>query len=123
MSFLLTLLVSTGLGILSGLGVGGGSLLILWLTLVCRMDYTVAKYINLLFFLPPALISTVIHFLRGNLSVKRILPAALAGSLSAALFTMLSSSWDVDILRKLFGVLLLFTAWRELRYKNRQQNL
>lgn len=122
MPFFLTLFVSSILGLLSGLGVGGGSLLILWLTLACQMDYTGAKHINLLFFLPPALISTVIHLVRGKLSVKRILPAALAGSASAALFTMLSSSWDVGILRKFFGVLLLFTAWRELRYKNRQQS-
>ena len=44
MPFLLTLCVSAGLGFLSGLGVGGGSLMIVWLTLVCKMDYPAAKY-------------------------------------------------------------------------------
>lgn len=117
MSFLLTICVSAVLGLLSGLGVGGGSLLILWLTLVVQTDYTTAKYINLLFFLPPALISTVIHLIRKKLPIKKVIPAALAGSASAAIFTILSSSWDVEILRKLFGALLLITAWRELKYK------
>ena len=51
MPFFITLALSTVLGLLSGLGVGGGSLLILWLTLVCKIDYPVAKYMNLLFFL------------------------------------------------------------------------
>ena len=121
MSFLITVCISAALGLLSGLGIGGGSLLILWLTLVVHMDYTTAKYINLLFFLPPALISTVVHLFRKELSIKKVFPAALAGGASAILFTILSNSWNVDILKKIFGILLLLTAWRELRYKNKQQ--
>lgn len=123
MSFFITVCISAALGLLSGLGIGGGSLLILWLTLVVHMDYTIAKYINLLFFLPPALISTVVHLFRKELSIKKVLPAALAGGASAVLFTILSNSWNVDILKKIFGVLLLLTAWRELRYKNKQQGI
>lgn len=120
--FFLTLCVSTALGFLSGLGVGGGSLLILWLTLVVKLDYTAVKFINLLFFLPPALISTTINLLRKQIPIKKVFPAALAGSVSAIILTTLSSSWDVAILRKLFGALLLFAAWRELKYKSKQQS-
>ena len=120
MSFFLTLLLSAVLGLLSGLGVGGGSLLILWLTLVCKIDYPVAKYMNLLFFLPPAFISVATHFVRKKLRIGQILPAAVSGCIAAAVFTLLSSSWDTGILRKLFGVLLLITALRELRYKKQQ---
>lgn len=123
MSFLLTVLVSAALGLLSGLGIGGGSLMILWLTLVCKMDFSNAKYLNLLFFLPPAFLSSVVRIFRREISLKKILPAALAGSLAAALFAGISSTWDVEILRKLFGALLLFTAQKELRYKNKQSRL
>ena len=121
MSFLLTVCISAGLGLLSGLGVGGGSLMILWLTLVQKMDFTAAKYLNLLFFLPPAVISTLAHLFRKKLSIKKIIPAALAGVVSASVFIYLSSTWDVNILRKLFGGLLLLSAWKELRYQNNQQ--
>lgn len=120
MSVFLTVCVSAALGFLSGLGVGGGSLLILWLTLVCGMEYASAKYINLLFFLPPALISTVVRLMQKQLSAKRILPAALAGSICAAALTVISSAWDVGLLRKLFGILLLLTAFRELKYSKKQ---
>lgn len=120
MSFFLTLLLSSVLGLLSGLGVGGGSLLILWLTLVCKIDYPVAKYMNLLFFLPPAFISVATNFIRKKLRIGQILPAAIAGCIAAAVFTLLSNSWDTGILRKLFGALLLITALRELRYKKQQ---
>ena len=54
-----TLLVATILGFLTGLGVGGGSLLILWLTIVLGMDQATARGINLLFFLPAAVIPLV----------------------------------------------------------------
>ena len=121
MSFLLTVCISAGLGLLSGLGVGGGSLMILWLTLVQKMDFTAAKYLNLLFFLPPAVISTLAHLFRKKVSIKKIIPAALAGMVSASVFIYLSSTWDVNILRKLFGGLLLLSAWKELRYQNNQQ--
>lgn len=113
----LTVVVSAVLGILSGLGVGGGSLLIVWLTLVQGTAYPDAKFINLLFFLPPALISSVVNLILKKLPVKSVLPAALAGSVSAVAFSLLSSSWDVRFLRKLFGGLLLYTAFREIRYK------
>lgn len=122
MSVLLTCLISTVLGTLSGLGIGGGSLLILWLTLVQRMDYAEAKYINLLFFLPPAAISTGINLWKKRVSFFSVLPAVLAGCVSVLLFTWLSSSWDTAVLRKLFGALVLCTALRELFYKNKQRN-
>ena len=53
----LKLLVGTVLGFLTGLGVGGGSLLILWLNIALGMEQSVARGINLLFFLPSALIA------------------------------------------------------------------
>ena len=53
----ITLLIAALLGFLAGLGVGGGSLLILWLTLVLHTEPAQARPINLLFFLPAAAIS------------------------------------------------------------------
>ena len=44
-----SLLVGTVLGFLSGLGIGGGSLLILWLTMVLDMEQSAARFVNLLF--------------------------------------------------------------------------
>lgn len=122
MPFFINLLVSSSLGLLSGLGIGGGSLLIIWLTLICEMDYPAAKYINLLFFIPPALITAIIYLLRKRSHFCRILPAILSGCIAAAGFTILSSGWNTLILRKLFGGLLLLAALRELKYKKQQKD-
>ena len=104
-------------GFLAGLGVGGGSLLILWLTLVIGMDHSQARVINLIFFLPSALIASLFRWKQGNLKLKKIIPAIIAGCISAALFSVIGKRMDTDILQKLFGGLLLITGVRELFYK------
>lgn len=118
-SFPVVFLVSTCLGILTGLGVGGGSLLILWLTLVLNWEPGIARSVNLLFFLPGAALSCLLRKKEGQLPVKKLLPAILTGCTCGALFAWASASWDTALLRKLFGFLLLFTGVRELTYQKR----
>ena len=110
------ILIGTILGFLSGLGTGGGSLLILWLTLGLGMAQDNARVINLMFFIPSALVACIFRWKQGHLDMKKILPAIVAGSISAALFSILGNRMDTSLLRKLFGALLLFTGIRELFY-------
>lgn len=105
------------LGFLSGLGVGGGSLLILWLTLVLNMAYPIARSINLLFFIPCAIITSIFRWKQGSLDIKKVIPAIIGGGVSAAIFSIISRQIDIAMLRKLFGILLLCTGVRELLYK------
>ena len=116
-----TLIISTALGFLAGIGVGGGSLLILWLTLVLGMDQNTARLINLCFFLPSAVISTLYRKRKGSLNIKKLLPGIIAGCISAGLFTVLSKHVSMDLLKKFFGILLLATGIRELLYTSRDQ--
>lgn len=111
------LIAGSLLGFLSGIGVGGGSLLMLWLTLVLGMPHSTARSINLLFFIPSALIASVFRWKQGALKLRTILPAIVAGCLTAAIFSLLSRRIDITLLKKLFGFLLLLTGLRELFYK------
>lgn len=115
-----TLAVSAALGFLAGLGVGGGSLLILWLTLVLEMAYPQARVLNLSFFIPCAIIASIFRWKQGTLKIKKILPAIIAGSIGAGLFSFIGNRIDMFMLRKLFGGLLLFTGVRELFYRQRK---
>ena len=108
------------LGFLSGLGVGGGSLLMLWLTLVVGMEYSTARTLNLLFFLPSAIIATLFRWKQSKLPWKKILTAAVAGCLCAGVFAWVGGHMDTSILKKMFGVLLLFTGVKELLYRPRK---
>lgn len=111
------LIVGTLLGFLSAIGVGGGSLLMLWLTLVLELEHTVARGINLLFFIPSALIASFFRWKQGSLEIRSILPGILAGCIAAGICSYLSRSMDISVIKKLFGILLLFTGLRELLYK------
>ena len=115
-----TLLIGTVLGFLSGIGVGGGSVLILWLTLVLNMEHSAARIINLLFFIPSAIIASLFRCRQGTLNIKKIFPAILTGCMGAACFSVLTRSLDITVLKKLFGGLLLITGVRELLYRPRK---
>ena len=116
-SFPIALGVSILLGFLAGIGVGGGSLLMLWLTLVLQVPYPDAKVINLLFFLPAALITSLFRWKQGHLPLKKVFPAILAGCIAALVGSWLCTKIHTDWLEKAFGTLLLLTGIRELLYK------
>ena len=109
--------LGTLLGFLSGIGIGGGSLLILWLTMVLDVPQSTARGINLLFFIPSALIACFFRWHQGSLDLKCVLPAVISGSIAALAFSFLSTQVDTVVLKKLFGGLLLITGARELLYK------
>ena len=107
------------LGILAGLGVGGGSLLMLWLTAVIGMEHPEARTINLLFFLPCALTATLFRWRQGTIRIGTVLPAIAAGCVCAIAGTWLSSHIHLELLKKLLGGLLIVTGIRELLYRPR----
>ena len=109
-------IVGALLGFLSGLGIGGGSLLILWLTLAIELDPAAARGINLLFFLPCALIAALFRWHQGAIPFRKLLPALASGCAAALLFSLLGARLDTSLLKKLFGCLLLLTGLRELCY-------
>ena len=115
----LTFPIAIILGFLAGLGVGGGSLLMLWLTIVVGFPYPQARIINLLFFLPSALIATIFHRKQGTVNLKKIQPAILSGCIAATVFSYLGNKMDTELLKKCFGALLLLTGLKELFYRPR----
>ena len=108
------------MGYLAGLGVGGGSLLILWLTLALGMDSGTASTINLMFFITAAGAVSIFRWKNGTLHFKKILPAIIAGSICAALVCLLARQIDSGIVEKLFGGLLILIGLRELCYRPRK---
>lgn len=114
---LISVIVGIVLGFLSGLGIGGGSLLILWLTLVLDFSPIAARSINLLFFVPSALIAGYFRWRQGAIPFRKILPAVVTGCAAAAVCSLFSATLDMGMLRRLFGILLIATGVREILYK------
>lgn len=107
MSWLLAFLCGFGTSILSAWGVGGGTLLLLLMTLFLGVDQRTAQGINLLFFLPTAAAALVLHWKNGYLdkpTLKASVPWAVLLALAGA---WISTAVEVDLLRKPFGIYLL----------------
>ena len=101
-------------GVLSAFGIGGGSLLLIYLTSFAALDQHQAQGINLLYFLPAAAAALPAHHKNGLLEKKSILPAILTGLATAGIAAWVSTGLETRLLRKLFGVFLLYVGITQL---------
>lgn len=114
MTFIFSTLAGFFAGVLSGFGIGGGTLLMLFLTLVSGMDQRQAAGINLVYFIFCALPALWGHWKNGYLQKKPSLLAIAAGLPACIIAAVLASVLDVTLLRRCFGFFLLFVGFREL---------
>ena len=112
--WLIAAVVGCATGILSGFGVGGGSLLLIYLTAFAGVSQHQAQGINLLYFIPAALTALPAHFRQGYVAKPVLFPAILTGLLCAGLAAWVSNGLELPLLRKLFGLFLLYVGFSEL---------
>ena len=112
-------------GVLSGaaasLGIGGGGILIIFLTLIFNTDQLISQGINLLFFIPIAVISIVIYAKQGLIKFKNIIPIVVFGLLGVAVGMPIATLMGDSMLRKIFGIVLAALGIVELFKKKRQK--
>lgn len=104
---MIVILIGLAAGIISGMGIGGGAILIPALVLFVQPEQHVAQSVNLLFFIPTAIVALAIHIKHRNVDFKMGIPILLFGLAGAALGSKIALSIDGDVLRKIFGVFLL----------------
>ena len=119
MSWLIALLAGAATGVLSAFGIGGGSLLLIYLTALAGVSQHQAQGINLLYFLPAAAAALPAHHNNGLVARQTLLPGVVAGLVTSALAAWFSNGLDTGILRKLFGLFLLYIGLRELFHKDK----
>ena len=115
MNLLIPFFVSLLAGILAAWGVGGGTLLLLVMTLLLGIPSATAQSINLLFFLPCAAVALMYHRKNGYLKPELLRSLIPLGILSAVAATLLSGLMDTEFLRRPFAILLLIAAFGLLR--------
>lgn len=101
-------------GIVTGLGTGGGSILILILTMLFNVEQRTAQAANLLFFIFTSFSAIFIYFKEKNVEAeigKKLLYATILGSGLGAYLTL---QIDVGSLKKYFGIFLLLVAMTDI---------
>lgn len=94
-------------GIISGMGIGGGAILIPVLVFFLKVDQHVAQSINLLYFIPTAIIALTVHIKNKRINVKMAAAIVTFGILGAVLGSRFAVSLSSEVLRKFFGMFLL----------------
>lgn len=115
------LLAAGAAGVLGAMGLGGGGVLLLWLTLT-GMDQRQAQGLNLLLILPVGLAGLWFHRKNGLLCSSCLPSLWLGGAAGVLAGHSLAGLLPEEGLRKMFGALLvvmalgeLKTAWKLLR--------
>lgn len=111
-------------GFLGAIGVGGGSVLIIFLTLILNMPQLKAQGINLIFFIPCSITGLIFHIKNKLIDYKLAIPLIIFGLIGAGVGFWLNQMIDEFIIRKIFGVLLLviagaqlYSVWKEKKNK------
>ena len=110
----LAIVVGAVTGTLSGLGIGGGTLLVLYLTALADVSPSVAAGVNLLYFLCCAPISLRFHARQQLIRWRIAIPAAVGGAACALIAALLAPADSPPWLRRGFGILLLAVGVHEL---------
>ncbi len=101
-------------GIIGGMGLGGGAVLIIYLTVFKDMDQLKAQGINLLFFIPIALVAVIIYAFKKQIKWKVTIPIAIGGILGAAGGFFLTDIIGGNFTAKLFGGFLILLGIKEI---------
>lgn len=120
---MIVVLIGLAAGIISGMGIGGGAILIPALVFFVKPEQHVAQSVNLLFFIPTAIVALVIHIKHKNVDFKMGVPILLFGIGGAILGSNFALSIDGEILRKIFGVFLLAMGLYEIFGKKRVKKM
>lgn len=106
-------------GIIGGMGLGGGAVLIIYLTVFQNMEQLRAQGINLLFFIPIALVAVIIYSLKKQIKWCATLPLAIGGILGAVGGFYLTDFIGGNFTAKLFGGFLILLGLKEIFTKNK----
>lgn len=107
MTYLLFAIVGMLAGVIGGMGMGGGTVLIPLLTLFGKVSQHTAQAVNLIAFLPMAIVALCFHVKNKLVDFKGILFVMLPGVVFSATFGYIASNVDGEVLKRVFGGFLI----------------
>lgn len=114
-------------GIVSGTGMGGGTILILCLSLFLGIDQKIAQATNLIFFIPTSIAAIYVNIREKKINFKVAKFIIFFGIIGSIIGAIIAQKMDTKILKKSFGIFLAFIAIHEIyvlfkMYKNKKRN-
>lgn len=107
--------------LIGAMGLGGGSVLILYLTLFRRLPQLMAQGINLLFFIPCAVTAVLVYAKQKIIQWKFVLPMILGGAVGVPIGTYFLKNTDTKYISVLFAIFLLTVGIYTLFSKEKKE--
>ena len=101
-------------GVFSGIGMGGGTILIFLLNTFVGLEQHIAQATNLIYFVPTAISAIIVNYRDKNIDTKLVGIISICGIIGAVIGAMISINLDVEKLRKFFGIFLVIIAIHEI---------
>ena len=101
-------------GIFSGIGMGGGTVLIFLLNIFEGLEQHVAQATNLIYFVPTAISAIIVNYREKNIDIKLAKMISIYGIIGAIIGAIISINLDVQKLRKFYGIFLAIIAVHEI---------
>lgn len=109
-------------GVVSGMGIGGGAILIPVLTILLGVNQHTAQCANLYYFIPTAIAALVIHIKNKSVDFKVVWPIVCFGLLGAAGGSLIAVYVSTASLKKLFAVFLFVMGMQQFFGGKKQKN-
>jgi uncharacterized membrane protein YfcA len=113
MPFIIPSLAGLVTGVLSAWGIGGGSLLVVYMTVFAGVTQQAAQGVNLIYFMPTSLTALYSHLKNKLVETRLAVPAMLAGSLTAVATSFIAAALDTSVLKKIFAVFVILIGVSE----------
>lgn len=101
-------------GIVSGIGMGGGTILILCLSIFLNIEQHIAQGVNIVFFIPTSIAAIIINIKKKKIDLKLTCIISIAGIVGAIIGSILAKNIEVKLLKKLFGIFLAVISVHEI---------
>lgn len=101
-------------GILGAMGFGGGGVLILYLSLYKNLPQQAAQGINLIFFIPSAVLAVIFHIKNKLIDKKAALYYIGLGLIGVVIGYLLLDRLNEKILRGIFAAMLIIVGGKNL---------
>ncbi len=111
---MIEILIGITSGIVSGTGMGGGTILIFLLTFLLGIEQHIAQATNLIFFIPTAIVAIIVNLKNKNINLKLAWIISISGIIGAIIGANISVQTNVNILKKCFGIFLGIIAINEI---------
>lgn len=122
MNIFVSILASFFAGVFGAMGLGGGSVLIIYLTVFAGVNQLTAQGINLIFFLPTALVAIFIYSKKRIIKWKNIIPIMVFGAIGTLISSFFVGMLNANFIKIIFGLVIVVYGFYEIFGKDKAHN-